>query len=342
MIDSVRRRVEQGDLFKRDAPVVIAFSGGVDSRVLLDVLCQLAPDFGWRVIAAHLDHEWRTTSAIEADWCAQVAREHGIDFELAQYAQYCAQNPQLATFVDTVGSAEAQARTVRYHFLRSVAQKNGAQCIALAHHLDDQIETFFIRLIRGAGLEGLAGMQQASTLFGQCGVSDQVRLVRPFLTVADKAKLTEYARDCGFIWIEDPTNQDEAYLRSCIRRRVMPALVECDQRALGGIERAMRHMAEAHVFVEQYVRAVFERGRRVDEYGHVWVSLALFDQESLFIQKQILLFWLCWEQVSFTPSEALYNEILRFLCGRITGEHILYGKWKIVCKKGWATITSLE
>jgi tRNA(Ile)-lysidine synthase len=166
---------------------VVAVSGGVDSVVLLDILTKQP---GVELIVAHFDHGIRTDSGIDAIFVAGLAKKYKLPFETKR--------EDLG--VDT---SEDKARSRRYNFLRSVADKHNAKLIT-AHHSDDVVETIAINLSRGTGWRGLAVLD-----------SDIVRL----LTGLTKQDILEYARANNLEWREDSTNADDKYLRNRIRRK---------------------------------------------------------------------------------------------------------------------------
>jgi len=151
LINKIWNFVQKHNLLPPGSRVVLGLSGGPDSVFLLHFLANL-----WRkgiieLVAAHLDHQWRPESAQYELFCQKVAHELGIKCISAQVSEL--------TFPFKIeGSKEELGRTMRRYFLEKVCAEEQANCIALAHHLQDQEETFFIRLLRGTTLTGLSGM----------------------------------------------------------------------------------------------------------------------------------------------------------------------------------------
>ena len=172
---------------------MIAVSGGVDSMALLDLLQGKA---GLRLVVAHLDHGIREDSMEDRRLVHETARRYGLPF-VYQEARLGA------------GASEAEARTVRYRFLRQTARASGARAIITAHHQDDLLETAIINLLRGTGRKGLTSL------------SSRHDMERPLLGVA-KRDLQTYARDQGLVWREDSTNNDDVYLRNYVRHQLLP------------------------------------------------------------------------------------------------------------------------
>ncbi|WP_353253023.1 tRNA lysidine(34) synthetase TilS [Salinisphaera sp. PC39] len=198
---------------------LVAFSGGVDSTVLLHAVAVVAGDVP--VAAVHVHHGLQ---AVADDWdahCRRVCAALGVPLTVERVR------------VDDTG--EAAARTARYAALR--ARTGPGDLLLTAHHADDQAETFLLQALRGAGVAGLAAMP-AMQPFGAG------RHLRPFLGLR-RPDLEAYARGRGLDWVEDPSNRDPDVTRSALRARVMPALETVRPGAVAGIGRAAAAAADA-------------------------------------------------------------------------------------------------
>jgi tRNA(Ile)-lysidine synthase len=179
-------------------PLLAGVSGGPDSVALLDALVEL----GYRPHVCHLNHRWRgPESDADAEFVRELAGHYGVPVTIE--ARECRRD-------------EDAARQVRLAFFESVAARTGIGTLALAHTADDQVETFLLRLIRGAGLQGLAGMLPEKQL-------GSLRVVRPLLTVT-RAEVIEYLQARRLSWREDPSNADRRFLRNRIRHELLPLL----------------------------------------------------------------------------------------------------------------------
>ncbi len=192
---------------KEDCHILVAVSGGVDSVVLLHVLHSLTADCGISLSVAHLDHQIRRESSADADFVRQLSRRWG----LSCYIEAC-DVPLLAK--EQHLSLEMAGRQVRRSFLQQLAGDLDADLIALAHHQDDQVETFLLRLLRGSGLSGLAAMRVLSGIWW-----------RPLLECR-RVDILQYAEAHQLTWVEDESNCDHRFLRNRLRTQIIPQLAE--------------------------------------------------------------------------------------------------------------------
>lgn len=184
---------------------IVAVSGGIDSVVLLDMLLgEKTTGVSRCYVVAHVDHGIRPDSAEDARFVRALCERYGAEFRETQLAL----GPK---------ASEDVARRARYKFLNSLAQEYGAT-ILTAHHKDDVLETISLNIKRGTGWRGLAPMspQAAETV------------QRPLLRFT-KAQLYDYACENGLEWVEDETNNTDAYTRNRLRRKINSFLKEDDK-----------------------------------------------------------------------------------------------------------------
>jgi tRNA(Ile)-lysidine synthase len=205
----------------RGETILAAVSGGLDSMTLLHVLHSLARKWRWKIVVAHFNHQLRGRSS-DAD--EKLVRKTAVNLGLP-FVAACADVKQFAQ-VSKI-SVEMAARKLRHEFFARVAGELKISNVALAHHADDQVELFFLRVLRGAGGEGLAGMKWRSP----SPVNSTVRLVRPLLGCS-KTEILAYARGNKISFREDATNVSNDYLRNRIRNELLPLLRGHYQRGL--------------------------------------------------------------------------------------------------------------
>jgi len=213
LVAHVHKVIEQHPLFRRREGIVVAVSGGLDSMVLLDVMHALAREQSWQLTVAHLNHGLRGRSS-DAD--ERLAQQEAKRKDLP----FVSERAEVRRLAREEGiSIEMAARQVRHEFLARVARKTSCRKIALAHHADDQVELFFVRLLRGAGMEGLGGMHWRNP----SPVDPKVSLVRPFLAVTRK-DIERFAKVQGLRYRHDATNDSLDILRNRIRHELLPLL----------------------------------------------------------------------------------------------------------------------
>ncbi|MGD0094548.1 MAG: tRNA lysidine(34) synthetase TilS, partial [Planctomycetota bacterium] len=153
LLDHVDRSIQTRRLFHPGQRILVAVSGGVDSMVLLQLLHELAPRHGWQLTAAHLNHQLRGRSS-EADERLVRRTVQKLTVPLLVGRAAVLERARAGKL-----SVEMAARELRHGFLARTARQRHIPTVALGHHADDQLELFFLRLLRGSGGEGLAGMK---------------------------------------------------------------------------------------------------------------------------------------------------------------------------------------
>ncbi|WGS48503.1 tRNA lysidine(34) synthetase TilS [Paraburkholderia sp. D15] len=230
-------RVSSSDAAKDDAQIdariAVAFSGGVDSCVLLDAAVRVAG--ASRVIALHVHHGLSVNADAWLAHCEAFARERGVAFDARR----------VEVSREAGASIEANARDARYRALDAMCEAHGVRTMWLAQHADDQAETVLLQLLRGAGLAGLAAMAPAYSPAGAMAVR-----VRPLLHLL-RAQLEQYANARGLHWIDDESNADTRYARNALRHEVTPALAVHFPGFRDALARTAAHAASAQRLLDE-------------------------------------------------------------------------------------------
>ncbi|MBN1670350.1 MAG: tRNA lysidine(34) synthetase TilS [Kiritimatiellae bacterium] len=210
MLKLVRAAIETHRLITPGEHVLVAVSGGPDSVALLAVLKRLGARYSLRLTAAHLNHQLRAGAAAHDAACvAALADQLGVAYvEGRARVRQRARNRGL--------SLEMAAREARYDFLVRAARRAGADTVATGHTADDQAETVLLKLLRGAGRRGLAGIPVQTCWKG-------MRVVRPLLDVSRRQVLAFLCRE-KLAWCEDESNRSPAFLRNRVRHELLPLL----------------------------------------------------------------------------------------------------------------------
>ncbi|SDY58261.1 tRNA lysidine(34) synthetase TilS [Tindallia californiensis] len=240
MKDSViiKKVIESKQLNVNDH-IVVGFSGGADSVCLLHALFQLADTYRLQIVAAHLNHNLRGMDSNEdATFAMNFARRHQITCVV--------KSVDIAKSAKEEGiSLETAGRISRYQFFEEVAEKIGANKIALAHHQNDQAETILMNLIRGAGLEGLSGMPM---------VRDKI--MRPLLHCR-REQIEEYCRYWDLPYQIDQSNQETEYFRNKIRLELIPKIKKYQPNVIESIGKTSVLLEQDRQYIEEKVEEAY-------------------------------------------------------------------------------------
>ena len=237
LVDRFRADLEA--LIAPEARIGIAVSGGPDSMALLLVAAAARPG---GIEAATVDHALRDESRQEAETVAQLCDQLGVPHSIL--TAHWKEKPATAI--------QERARGERYRLLGFWAEERGLVALATGHHADDQAETFLMRLSRGSGVRGLAGMRRKSIAAGT-----DVRLIRPLLGWR-RAELEQVCADAGVVPVSDPSNEDERFERVRFRR----ALGASDWIDSAAIVRSAANLADAEAALDWAMRAEWRRAIR--------------------------------------------------------------------------------
>lgn len=222
--------------------VAVAVSGGADSLALVLLLARWARNLGIHVAALTVDHQLRAAAADEA---AQVGRwldARQIPHTVLRWDE----GPHARTLAR---SAQSAAREARYGLMTAWCAANGSTHLFVAHHADDQVETFLLRLARGSGVDGLSAMAPATR-------RDGIVIARPLLAF-DKTQLTATCRALGQDWIEDPSNQNSASAR--VRFRQAQEVLEREGLTRERLLATVGHLQRARAALDYAVAGLMER-----------------------------------------------------------------------------------
>lgn len=250
MYQRVRTYVKEQGMLKKQDKVIVGVSGGADSICLLFVLLELKKEWDISIIAVHVHHGIRGASADrDEEYVREICLKHNVELCVfhENVKEYAAQN----------GYTEEEAgRILRRNIFSKVLEEKKADKIALAHHENDNVETFLWNLCRGTGLRGLGGIRPVAGEY-----------IRPLLCV-NRNEIEQYLKKQGISYCIDETNLTDDYTRNRIRNHVIPYLEEeINKRSVSHVAEAMGNIRRLCEYVEEevgkYVKSsvVYEDGR---------------------------------------------------------------------------------
>lgn len=227
--DKIERYIQEHALIDRSDRILVTVSGGVDSMVLLTLMHKGGYDIG----VAHCNFQLRGEESDEDE--ALVEREaarYGVPLHKRRF-------DTAAEMERTGESVQLAARRLRYEWFAELCERYGYDAIAIAHHADDSIETFFINLLRGTGLKGLTGIHRANG-----------RVIRPLL-FASRREILDYAGAHGVPFREDSSNRSTKYLRNKIRLGIVPMLRDINPRFTELMGSNISRITDAQLFINR-------------------------------------------------------------------------------------------
>ena len=235
--EKFQRYIREHALVEPDDRILLTVSGGVDSMVMMDLFVSA----GYKVGVAHCNFQLRGEESDEDETLVQMrAAGYGLPFFNRRF--------------DTQGEMEATgesvqiaARRLRYEWFRELSAEHGYDAIAIAHHADDSIETFFINLMRGTGLKGLTGIHRVNG-----------KIIRPLL-FASRREILDYATAHGIPFREDSSNRSTKYMRNKIRLGIVPILRTINPNFTELMGANISRLTDAQLFIDRCIETIMQQ-----------------------------------------------------------------------------------
>ena len=271
--------IENNFSFQENDIIVIGCSAGPDSMALVDMLLKIREKYRLSLIIAHVNHNVREQSLIEAEYMKKYCEENKLLFETMTILEYGDDN------------FENEARNIRYNFFESVVLKYNANYLMTAHHGDDLIETILMRIVRGSTLKGYSG-------FSRIVQKDNYTLVRPLITVT-KAELEDFDKRNNIWYAIDSSNNEDHYTRNRYRHNVLPFLKKEEPNVHKKFLKYSKTLLENNEFIENEANKYFNK---------------VFNNGNLNIDKFIQLEKVLQSKIIYNILEKIYGDDLFVIC----------------------------
>ena len=260
-------KVKSTNLIKNGDRIVVGVSGGPDSITLLDILVKLREEFSLTLFVVHINHSLREEADFEEEYVRKFAKEKNIEF----FSKKVDINKMV---METKKSTEEVARLVRYEFFNEVFTKVNANKIAVAHNLNDSVETVLLNLIRGSGIDGLTGIQK-----------ENGNIIRPLIE-CERTEIENYIKENNLTAMQDNTNLESIYTRNKIRNGLIPYLKEFNPEIVKGIYKTSKILDENRKLLKEVIEEKYKEVKLKDK--EIALDKAKFLSLELGLKQEIL------------------------------------------------------
>jgi len=253
----VKETISRHEMIDPGDMVIVAVSGGPDSSCLLDILHELEDELDIQLVVTHYDHGLRQgEDDAETDFVRRLASSMNLPFETEKASILIEGN---------TSSMEEKARDARYEFLERVRDKHHAQKIAVGHNLNDQAETVLMRLLRGSGPSGLAGIPPCR---------DNL-IIRPLIAIK-REEIESYLKARELSYVMDSSNLETRYLRNKIRLKLLPLLLEDQPRLVEHLGQLAFILREDNNYLEREAEKWVEKEAELRNNGDIFITVSSF------------------------------------------------------------------
>lgn len=256
----VEEYVSKRNMIQKEDKLIVGVSGGADSICLLFVLMELQKKFAFEMVVVHVNHGLRGEAADgDEAYVRKVCKEHGITCEVyRENVEWIAKERKQST--------EEAGRHVRREAFMQTMEKYGGTKIALAHHMNDSVETFFMNLARGTGIQGMGGIRPIAGVY-----------IRPLLCL-ERKEIEEFLQEKNIPYCTDSTNEEDDYTRNRLRNHVIPYLEkEVNARTVAHIGETMSQLQELQIFLQEQTEIYYKQCVKQHEKGYILLENSFFE-----------------------------------------------------------------
>ena len=302
--NKVKETIAKYNLIQKGDSIIVGVSGGPDSMTLLTVLLKLKTAYDLKIYVAHINHMLRENAEIDEEYVKNFCEKNNIEL-FVKHA-----NIQEKAQKEKRGLEET-GRLVRYNFFEEVLNKTNSNKIAIAHNLNDRVETIIMNTLRGSGLNGLKGIE-----------SSRGKYIRPLIEIP-REEIEKYCEENNINPRHDESNDDNTYTRNKIRNIVIPYLKkEFNPNIINTMNRLSEIVKEEEEFVEKETQKRFDEVLISKEPGKIEFNVSKFNQQDKVIQKRLILQAITQTAGSIQGIERINIEDIIKLCNNNIGNKL--------------------
>lgn len=269
--EKVRKTIREYNLIEKNDSIVVGVSGGPDSMTLLSILLKLKEEFNLKIYVAHVNHMLRENAIKDEEYVKEFCEKNNIEMFIKK-----ANISEIAK-KEKIGLEEA-GRNIRYNFFEEVLKNTKSNKIAIAHNLNDKVETIIMNTLRGSGVSGLKGIE-----------AKRKKYIRPLIEI-ERYEIEKYCIENEINPRHDESNDDNTYTRNKIRNIVIPYIKnEFNPNIIKTLNRLSEIIKEEDEYVQSETEKIFKEILLTDEKNKIEFDPRKFNEQEKVIQKNLIL-----------------------------------------------------
>lgn len=269
--EKVRKTIREYNLIEKNDSIVVGVSGGPDSMTLLSILLKVKEEFNLKIYVAHVNHMLRENAIKDEEYVKEFCEKNNIEMFIKK-----ANISEIAK-KEKIGLEEA-GRNVRYNFFEEVLKNTESNKIAIAHNLNDKVETIIMNTLRGSGVSGLKGIE-----------AKRKKYIRPLIEI-ERYEIEKYCIENKINPRHDESNDDNTYTRNKIRNIVIPYIKnEFNPNIIKTLNRLSEIIKEEDEYVQSKTEKIFKEILLTNEKNKIELDPRKFNDQEKVIQKNLIL-----------------------------------------------------
>ena len=269
--EKVRKTIREYNLIEKNDSIVVGVSGGPDSMTLLSILLKLKEEFNLKIYVAHVNHMLRENAIKDEEYVKEFCEKNNIEMFIKK-----ANISEIAK-KEKIGFEEA-GRNARYNFFEEILKNTESNKIAIAHNLNDKVETIIMNTLRGSGVSGLKGIE-----------AKRKKYIRPLIEI-ERYEIEKYCIENKINPRHDESNDDNTYTRNKIRNIVIPYIKnEFNPNIIKTLNRLSEIIKEEDEYVQSKTEKIFKEILLTNEKNKIELDPRKFNDQEKVIQKNLIL-----------------------------------------------------